>query len=178
MLKRLTMPIVLLLIGAIAGLVSARQMMATESIAAGTTSGWIEILSEDDSFNAFYTTAHFLQRGEVPPPRGARFFMRTVDDDGNELRGDCLVSVEGKMPNARWWMLNAASGAQRSSMDAGQVVRETNGDMIVAFAVTPTPGNWVVPPYNGAYELQLVIHGLNEGRGSVLALPRVKRLWC
>jgi hypothetical protein len=176
--KRLIMPIVLLLFGAIAGLVSARQMMAIENISTNTIDGWREIKAADDSMKAFYTTAHFLRLGEVPPPKDTRFFVRDMDDDANELRGDCLVTVEGQMPVARWWMLNASSGTLRSSMDAGQVVRETNGDVIVSFATTPAAGNWIVPPRNGAYELQLVVHGLNTAPSAAIKLPRVKRLWC
>jgi hypothetical protein len=176
--KRLYTPIILLIAGAIFGVLSAQNMMETENVATNGASGWVEIQAASEGFKAFYTAGHFLRQGEVPPPKGSRFFVRSADDDGNGLRGDCLVNVEGKMPDARWWMLNASSGALRSSLDAGQAVRETNGETNVALSTTPTPGNWIIPPRNGAYELQLVIHGLNDGAGQTLTLPRVKRLWC
>jgi hypothetical protein len=49
----------------------------------------------------------------------------------------------------------------------------------VSLSVSPVPGNWLVPPSSGAYELQLVLLGLTDDvAGATPLLPHVKRLWC
>jgi hypothetical protein len=175
---RAVFPLLLLGLGLVLGLLSAQYMMETASGAIPVAqSGWNEIRIEKSRWKSIYLVGHFLRRGQVPPPRGTRFFARGLDDDGNSLRGDCMVSVEGKLPDSRWWFVSAATGSNRTTLDAGQAVRETNGETNIALSVAPVPGNWLVPPGGGAYELQLVLLGVSD-EAEAPALPRVKRLWC
>ncbi len=177
---RAVFPVILLGLGLVLGLLSAQYMMETASGATPVAqSGWNEIRIEKGRWQSIYLVGHFLRRGQVPPPRGTRFFARSLDDDGNSLRGDCQVSVEGKLPDSRWWFVSAASGTGRTTLDAGQAVRETTGETNIALSVSPVSGNWLVPPGSGAYELQLVLLGVSDERDAAApALPRVKRLWC
>ena len=118
-------------------------------------------------------------RGQVPPPRGSRYLMRLLDDEGQSLRGDCVVSIEGKMPAARWWFIAANDGTTRTTLDAGMAVREASGDYVIAVSSNPVPGNWLAPPGSGSYELNLVLLGVDSDDAQAgVPLPRVKRLGC
>jgi hypothetical protein len=177
--KRFITPLVMLTAGAILGVLSAQYMMETRNVALETqTGGWTEIRADLGDLQSMYAAAHFLRAGAVPPPKGSRYFVRSEDDDGNSLRGDCLVTIEGTMPATRWWLINAKSGTRRATLDASQAVREANGDTVLSISASPAPGNWLIPPRNGGYELQLVLHGLSDAPATSLKLPRVKRLWC
>ncbi len=178
--NRAIVPLVMLAVGLGFGLLSAQYMMENASIAAPLgTSGWKEIRSGGEDLKSMYLAGHFLRRGQLPPPKGSRFFVRTEDDDGNSLRGECLVTIEGTFPAARWWFVSASSGSTRTSLDVSQAVREANGDFAVSLAVSPVPGNWLVPPTGAGYELQLVLLGsLDDVADVAPPLPRVKRLWC
>lgn len=179
--NRTIVPLVMLAAGVGLGFLSAQYMMENASVASPVgNSGWSEIRVGGDTLTSTYLSGHFLRRGQLPPPRGARFFVRADDDEGNSLRGDCLVSVEGTMPTSRWWFVSASTGSARTSLDAAQTIREASGETTVSLSVAPVPGNWLVPPSNGGYELQLVLLGVDDAAaaGQQTSLPRVKRLWC
>lgn len=177
--QRAVLPIILLAIGLLLGALSAQHMMETASGATPVgTSGWSEIHIDKNRWQSIYLVGHFLRRGQVPPPKGTRFFVRSLDDDGNSLRGDCLVTLEGKLPPSRWWFVSAATGNERTTLDAAQAIRETSGDTNISLSVSPVPGNWLVPPGASSYELQLVLLGVDTTTDETPVLPRVKRLWC
>jgi hypothetical protein len=162
------------------GLLSAQYVMdrASRAQPAGA-SQWNEVQTVEDSLSSTYLIGHFLGQGQVPPPRGSRMFVRRVDDDGNSLRGDCVVSIEGKFANARWWFVSAATAKDRTSLDAAQTVREISGETSISVSTAPVPGNWLIPPSTNSYELHLLLLGSDDTAGNAtVALPRVKRLWC
>jgi hypothetical protein len=137
-------------------------MMENVSVTAPVAGGkWMEIKPDGDDLNSLYLSGHFLRRGQVPPLKGSRFFVRQLDDDGNSLRGDCVVAFEGKLPEARWWFVSADAKGARTALDAGEAVREASGEYTISISDNPVPGNWLVPPTTDK-----------------LALPAVKRLWC
>jgi hypothetical protein len=172
--------VAMLVAGLSFGLLSARHMMETASGAAPLDGGkWAEIKPEGDDLNSLYLAGHFLRRGEVPPLKGSRFFVRQVDDDGNTLRGDCVVSLDGKIPDARWWFVSANIKGARTALDAGEAVREASGEYTISISENPVPGNWLVPPSGGSYELSLVLlDAVAETTTDTIKLPIVKRLWC
>jgi hypothetical protein len=178
--NRAIIPLIMLAIGLGLGVLSAQYMMENASIAAPVANtGWKEIRAGNQDLQSTYLAGHFLRRGQLPPPKGTRFFVRSEDDDGNSLRGDCLVTMEGAFPVSRWWFVSALSGSARTSLDASQAIRETSGETSVSLSVSPVPGNWLVPPSSGAYELQLVLLGVSDDvAGATPLLPHVKRLWC
>jgi hypothetical protein len=178
--NRAIIPLILLIVGLGLGLLSAQYIMEKVSVAAPiANSRWTEILINNRDLKSTYLAGHFLRRGQLPPLKGSRYFVRNVDDDGNSLRGDCLVTLEGNFPSARWWFVSASSGSTRTSFDASQAIREANGETILSLSVAPAPGNWLVPPSGGAYELQLVLLGVtNDANSPPPVLPRIKRLWC
>jgi hypothetical protein len=178
--KNFVIPFILLLAGAILGLLSAQYLMERTNVSAqiGST-GWTEVRPGGDDLKSTYLSGHFLSRGQVPPPKGTRFFARTSDDEGNSLRGDCLVTMEGKIPPVRWWLASATTSGARSTIDAGQAIREMSGETAVSISISPVPGNWMIPPSDGAYELQLMLLGVDGAAADAApVLPKVRRLWC
>ena len=140
---------------------------------------WMEVKHDGDDLNSLYLSGHFLRRGEVPPLKGSRFFVRQLDDEGNSLRGDCVVSVEGRMPDARWWFVSADAKNIRAALDAGEAVREASGNYTISISNNPVPGNWLVPPTTGAYSISLVLlDAATDANSAAISLPAVKRLWC
>lgn len=178
--RRTFITLLMLFAGLSFGLLSARYMMENLSMAAPIAGGkWMEIKPAGDDLNSLYLSGHFLRRGEVPPLKGSRFFVRQLDDEGNILRGDCVVAFEGKMPEARWWFVSADAKNARTALDAGEAVREATGNYTVSISSNPVPGNWLVPPTTGAYAISLVLLDVvTEPNGSTPTLPTVKRLWC
>ncbi len=170
----------MLLSGLSFGLLSARYMMENMSMVAPIAGGqWMEIKPDGDDLIALYLSGHFLRRGEVPPLKGSRFFVRKLDDDGNTLRGDCVVAFEGKMPETRWWFVSAEAKNTRTALDAGEAVREASGNYTISISNNPVPGNWLVPPTTGTYAITLVLlDAVTEANGTTPSLPKVKRLWC
>ncbi len=177
--NRAIIPLIMLFVGAGLGLLSAQYMMENVTVASPVEgSGWKEIRAGQQNLSSTYLDGHFLRRGQLPPLKGSRYFVRTSDDDGNSLRGDCLVSIEAIYPQARWWFVSSSAGSARTSLDVSKAVRETTGETTVSLSVAPAPGNWLAPPFAGGYELQLVLLGTTDDPTSIPKLPRVKRLWC
>lgn len=178
--QRFLISSLMLLAGLSFGLLSARYMMENVSMASPVAGGkWMEVKPDGDDFNAVYLSGHFLRRGQVPPLKGSRFFVRQLDDDGNTLRGDCVVTFEGKMPDARWWFVSADASDKRTALDAGEAVREASGNYTISISDNPVPGNWLIPPTTGTYALTLVLLDVvAETNGTTTSLPTVKRLWC
>lgn len=175
--KRFVAPLVLLLTGLILGVLSAQYMMENASVAAPiANSKWKEIRVGGEDLKSSYLAGHFLRRGQVPPPKGTRFYVRNTDDEGNSLRGDCVVTLEGRMPASRWWFVSSASSSGRKTLDAAQAIREGSGEVTISISVSPVAGNWLVPADGGNYDLQLVLLGVDDDTPPVL--PSVKRLWC
>jgi hypothetical protein len=174
---RLFLNLSMLLAGLVFGVLSARYMMDRVTVSAQAGAGkWTEISLAGDTLSGTYLAGHFLRRGQVPPPNGVRYFVRDTDDEGNLLRGDCVVSLEGSVPASRWWFVSVDDGSTRKGLDAGQVVREGDGQINISVSISPVPGNWLVPPSTGRFELQLILQGVFGD--PALKLPGVKRLWC
>jgi hypothetical protein len=175
--KRMIAPLSLLVAGVALGLLSAQYLMENANIAAPVVnSKWSEIRIGAETLQSSYLAGHFLRKGQVPPLKGSRLFVRSTDDDGNSLRGDCVVTLEGRIPPSRWWFVSATSGSGRTTLDAAQVVGEATGEVAISISLSPVAGNWFIPADGGAYELQLVLLGSDDT--APLALPLVKRLWC
>ncbi len=172
--------IISILAGLVLGLVSAQTMMQRAADAQGGIVGnWHSVHIDADSSTGFYAASSFLRKGQLPPPRGARFYTRNLDDDGNALRGGCVVSIEGKMPEVRWWSLKMQTTSGTASLDAGEALRESDGSLLVSISRAPSSGNWLKAPSDGAYDLSLVIFDpIQPSKEAAPPLPVVKRLWC
>lgn len=162
------------------GLVSAQTMMQRAADAQeGSVGNWHSVRIAGDSSSGFYAAASFLRKGQLPPPRGARFYTRNLDDDGNALRGGCVVSIEGRMPSVRWWSIKTQTSSGDAALDVGEALREADGSLVISISHAPSSGNWLKTPGDGAYDLDLVIFDpVQVSKDAAPPLPAVKRLWC
>lgn len=178
--RKLGALVIAIFVGLAFGWLSAKHMLGRVALAAPVAnSGWNEIRIGGDSLSTLYRTGHFLARGQVPPPADVRMFTRDTDDEGNTLRGDCVVLVAGKLAASRWWFVGAENAGGIATLSAGHVVREADGEVNVSISRRPTAGNWLVPLSDGSYVLQFIVHdAADDGAELALHLPTVKRLWC
>ena len=154
-------------------------MMQNAAGAGGTTSGgWTEITLADEGLRSTYESGYYLWQGKVPPPNHVRLFRRAQDDEGNNLRGDCAIQLEGIIPEARWWVVNTDGVGASGSVSAGTAIREANGEIAITISPSPVPGNWIKPGAASSYNLQLILQNASTPEGQKLVLPAVKRLWC
>ena len=177
--KKLLIVSTFLCSGLALGWLSARFMMQSAAGAGSTTqNGWAEVHLTGEGLGPTYEAGYYLWRGKVPPPKNVRLFRRNIDDEGNSLRGDCAIMVEGEIPSARWWVVNTEGAGESGAISAGSAIRESSGEIAIAVSRNPMPGNWLRPGDAGAYALQLVLHDAGVVADEPLVLPHVKRLWC
>jgi len=169
------------------------------AIIAGVAAGWLSAVSmiENYGFEALpgqeqwrerrnaadhpaapYAFGYFINQGKVPPPLTSRHFTRTTDDDGNQLRSNCLYEVSGPMPAARRWSM-AVTGQDGFgvTLGAGEAIYEPDGSVRVFLSPQPVPGNRLTLPPRGAPFVSLTIHDPQDGT-KVLPLPGVKLVRC
>lgn len=178
--RRTTISGVALLIGLVLGIVSAINALGSAGLKPVAASPrWSEWrLGEKDNL-LIYSLGHFLGNGQLPPPKSAQYFVRSVDEDGNGLRADCVYIVEGKVTSARWWTLSIApSGvmAAHSELSAGEAVVNQDGDLKISISARPMPGNWIAPADSNALMLRYVINEAMLGEATVL--PTVTKRGC
>lgn len=166
--------------GLAVGFISARVMMQRAAVAEGGSAvQWQEIRVAGDSLSTLYRRSHFLTRGEVPPPADVHFFTRATDDDGNVLRGDCVVTLSGTLAQSRWWFIGSEGGdGTRHTLDAGSAIFNADGSLTLRLSKAPAPGNWIALDDAGPYTLQLVLQDSLSTPEKPLLLPAVKRAGC
>jgi hypothetical protein len=117
----------------------------------------------EDSLSLPYALGHFLTAGQVPPTNASKQYVRRTDNTGKGLNASCTAVVAGVIPATRWWTLaatanNGTTTSKRGVLNAGQAVVDANGQLHVRIGREPMPGNWLVPPSNGAFMLVLTLH--------------------
>jgi hypothetical protein len=165
-----------ILLGIIFGWASAMQGLNSAGLqSVKNGNGWQEWQVSGHDRMLPYSLGHFLGEGQLPPPKSVRYYQRSVDDDGNTLRGDCAFLIEGKIPPARWWSI-AAGRSQNASLSAGLAVLEKNNNFKAVASRLPASGNWIVPEDQSSYTLTYV---LSEVASDVaVELPHVKKMGC
>ncbi len=132
-----------------------------------------------------YAVAHFLLAGQVPPAQSHfRIYSNALDDEGNLLRSECAYLVSTDNLRARWWSLSVepsdiSDKMSSSVITSDQVVRSDNGNLVIAIARHPVPGNWVRPAHDGNMNIQLLVSNDNGSQlATRVALPAVQRVGC
>ena len=178
--RRATLSFAAISVGLIAGFISAISALNTfglKSVAA--TPAWSEWQLAGNDAVLVYTLGHFLNDGQLPPPKSARSFERNSDDGGNSLRADCVYVVQGKVTPSRWWTMSVAQAgkaAPRSELTAGEAVVSQDGSLKVTISAHPMPGNWIIPPESGSVSLHYII---NEApAGQIMPLPTITKMGC
>jgi hypothetical protein len=170
-----------LVAGAVIGLGSAVAALDRFGLnAVPNNPGWQEWRASGEDRLQPYALGHFLIAGQVPTPSSAHYYVRTVDDAGNSLRGDCVFKVEGPITPARWWSLSAghadSDAPDESVLSAGRAILEADGHLVATLAREPMPGNWLRPASSGTYSLIFVVSEPTPGAAPIL--PHVTKGEC
>jgi|JI10StandDraft_1071094.scaffolds.fasta_scaffold23119_8 hypothetical protein len=168
-----------ILAGVAAGWISAVSLIENYGFeAVAGQPQWHERRNASDHPAAPYAFGYFINQGQVPPPLTSRHFVRSTDDDGAQLRSDCIYQVAGKMPPARRWSMAILLGEGTvSTLGAGETVFEPDGSVRVELSSQPVPGNRLTLPGSGAPLLSLTIHDPAES-DAPLSLPGVAKVRC
>jgi len=125
-----------------------------------------------------YSTGYFIEQGRVPPPASARFFVRTTDDDGSLIRGECVYVVGGVPLEARWWTMALGNAQGRfNAIGAADVILEGDGSLRLFIAPYPVPGSRILSPPGSTLTLTYVVHEPQDVDIPVV-LPTVKKVSC
>jgi hypothetical protein len=137
--------------------------------------GWQEWQASPNDRLLPYSLGHFLSGGQLPPPKSVRYYERSVDDDGNTLRGDCVFAIDGLVPPSRWWSLTAGNSGQ-AVLTAGTAVIDSEDHLKVTASRLPAAGNWIAPEDLSNYKLTYVLSEVPAD--TVIELPHVKKVGC
>ncbi len=125
-----------------------------------------------------YSTGYFVELGRVPPPASARFFVRTTDDDGSIIRGECTYVVSGAPVPARWWTIALGNDQGRfNAIGAADVILEANGELRLFLAPYPVSGSRILSPPGNALTLTYVVHEPDDP-DAIPVLPSVRKVGC
>jgi hypothetical protein len=177
---RFTFPAIALLAGVLLGVISAMSALGSVGLKpVAPTSKWSEWQLNGASTTLVYSLGHFLGDGQLPPPKSARYFVRSLDEDGNSLRVDCVYVVEGKVTPARWWTMSVAptaTAAPRSELSAGEAVLAQDSNLKVTISARPAPGNWIVPTNSSSLALHFIVN--EPVLGQDVVLPTITKSGC
>jgi hypothetical protein len=153
-----------LMAGVILGIGSAYYAFSAAGVAeVPGQAGWQQRNLVAQSSALPYALGHYLAEGQLPPPQSVLDLTRGTSSDGAVLRGDCMVTLDGEIPSARWWTLAAinkdglATGP-RAVLSASSAVLESDGRIVVHVSTEPQSGNWIAPASGGTYALALTLH--------------------
>ncbi|MGQ0484381.1 MAG: DUF1214 domain-containing protein [Hyphomicrobiales bacterium] len=148
-----------LLLGALGGYLSATATIGSigaSPAGAGAGGQWQYWDIAPASTAHPYAIAHYLLAGRFPPPSGQILeFVTDRDKDGNAIDGDCVYSVTGKPPAARWWSIAIpeSGAAANPVVTAETAVLDANGLLTVTISRHAAPGNWLRPASGDDYSL-------------------------
>jgi hypothetical protein len=186
MLVRATSRISIMVIGLIGGWSSALYSIdAIGSSSVSDASSWRKWdLAPGTSSNP-YALAHFLLDGKIPPAQSLfRIYSNGRDGEGSRLSSSCVYSVSMADVGSRWWSLSvtpseAPEADSSSVLSSDDVVRASDGSLILAISAHPVPGNWIRPATSGSFDIQLLISndGSSDATGDPV-MPTVQRVGC
>ena len=176
--RQLTFSTSILVAGIAFGLLSALHMLNGSGFSAVDGSpGWESYQPQKSSLWQVYATQRFLADGSLTPPKTNLLFTRSLDDGGNQLRGDCDYEITGAPFPSRWWSLATQGDGASAASDvlvAGAVLVGQDGKLLINVSRQPQGGNWLKPPDSGNYHLSLVV---NDPLGQT-QLPVLKKTGC
>ena len=115
-----------------------------------------------------YARAALARSADIPLAAGEGLtFIATVDSLARPLRGDCVYTISGTTPFARFWTLTLhdASGRlpagwqdARITLTSARITRPEDGAMHIIIAPQPQPGNWLRAPDDGGFGINLRLY--------------------
>jgi len=135
-----------------------------------------------------YARAITVRSGALPLGTGEGLeFLAARDDAGRPLEASCSYMVGGAMPTARAWTLTVYDTAGRThggraGLTSAEVLREPNGEALIALSRRASPGNWLPLPPVGRFVLALRLYDSPQSADAAAiepaAMPRIVRGDC
>ena len=187
MLRELAIMIAALVLGALAGVWSARISADVPALAgvvqAGAWRAWPRAGVADAL--PYARLRHYLDEALPPSPADRLELVAQTDDAGRPLSAACTYRLTGRMLPVRYWILSVHDPARRArplaALQAADVVHRPDGGLHIVLAPRFQPGNWVQTPRQGTIRLVLHLFGVSPlQRDKVLAsgLLRITRVDC
>lgn len=138
-----------------------------------------------------YARAALSRTGEAPLGQAEGLsLVAATDTAGNPLRGNCVYTVAGTMPPARYWTISVLTregrvvpnSANRHGFTSSEILRRAGGAFSIVLARDAQPGNWL--PTGNATGLLLVLRAYDSpisATASALTqqgLPAIERMSC
>ncbi len=157
------------LIAAVAfGMASAQQIFEGKvGLFVQRSGSWITWPAAGSLQTDPYTRSHFLTRGKLPVSRfEAVEFEARADDTGKNLDADCIYTLKGRMPTARWWSLSSHVLTQRQDqsfepepvLSSMHAIYDEDDTISIKVARNPQPGNWLQLPESSDFRLILRLY--------------------
>jgi hypothetical protein len=138
-----------------------------------------------------YSLANLARSARLPLASGEGVaFTAHNDDAGRPLDGSCVYRLAGLMPPSRIWTLVVYDGngqlapnpLNRNGFTAREIIRGTDGSVLITLARQAAPGNWLPLPETPAFSVVLRLYetSLSPTSGPIgnLALPALTRVSC
>jgi hypothetical protein len=151
------------LLGLAGGLVSALWMVEGSypfgQRTAQAWTAWPELGSRDIDP---YARAILARNGDIPLAIGEGLaFHADTDDAGRALTPDCVYTLEGITPPARYWTIALydpqgrldPSPVARSHTTSARILRDEEGNMRITLSREPQPGNWLIMPATRPFQI-------------------------
>jgi len=115
-----------------------------------------------------YARAILARSADIPLAAGEGLtFRATIDSLGRPLRSDCVYTITGTTPSARFWTLTLhdADGRlpggwqnERIALTSARITRPEDGAMRVVISPQPQPGNWMRAPGGDGFGIALRLY--------------------
>ncbi len=161
----------------IATAVASVDYLGSSPVGEGST--WQSYDVSDELAAAFYSNAHYLLGGRLPPAPGQQQEMTTGrDSDGNLLSADCSYLVSGDSWTHIWWSIataadNGVKPRVEAMLTSDSAVFNTDDSLWLTVSQAPAPGNWIRPPANRNFVLIFTAAG-ESGLAMQEPLPDLK----
>lgn len=128
---------------------------------------WITRAESLADRQSLYTRAHYMMEGRLPPAPG-QLTEATADTDGEgrPLTSNCIYRLSSSGPLPAWWSLSVIGGdgaaaPLQATVDSTRVVLDGTGNVVIAAAASPQPGNWLRTP--GKRRFTLLFSAATQG---------------
>lgn len=139
-----------------------------------------------------YARATLARSADIPLAAGEGLTLRANTDSlARPLRGDCVYSITGTTPSARFWTLTLqdASGrlpdgwqSERLATTSARITRPEDGALRIEISPSPQAGNWLRPPDGDGFSIALRLYDTPASgtltRFTADMLPEITRIGC
>jgi len=166
--RELFILVIVLLSGAVAGLLSARWAAdyppLSGAVQAGPWRAWPDAGVSDAMPHA--RLRYYMDDALPPSPVDRLELLAETDDDGKAFSADCVYELKGRMLPVRTWVLSLhqvgrADGVASAVLHAEDVIHQPGGTLLVRLARRAQAGNWLPLPDEGRIRLVLQLFGIS-----------------